>query len=66
MERSKTREEVAREYGVSRRTFYGWLKQADIHIQRGLLTPRDIQKIYDHFWKARSTEQKIVQRKFKA
>lgn len=58
MGRSKTREEVAREYGVSRRTFYGWLKQADIHIQRGLLTPRDIQKIYDHFGRPEALSKK--------
>lgn len=49
MERSKTREEVAKEYGISRRTFYNWLKQAGIHTQRCMLTPLDIQKIYDHF-----------------
>ena len=49
MDRSKTRQELANEYGVSRRTFYCWLKQADITFPPGLLMPRHIEKIYDHF-----------------
>lgn len=49
MEKSKTREELAKEYGVSRRTFYSWLKQADLNFSRGVLNPRDLKEIYTRF-----------------
>ncbi|GAB5553647.1 MAG: hypothetical protein Sapg2KO_32380 [Saprospiraceae bacterium] len=46
---SKTREEVALEYGVSRKTFRKWLKKANIHPSPGRLLPATLNQIYDHF-----------------
>jgi DNA-binding XRE family transcriptional regulator len=48
---SKTRKQMAREYGVSRRTFYNMLKEADLEIPRGLITPKYQKKIYQKFGK---------------
>jgi DNA-binding XRE family transcriptional regulator len=50
---SKTRQEVADEYGVSRKTFGRWLKDAGISPGRGRLTPAILNQIYDHFGEPR-------------
>lgn len=43
----KTREQVAQEYGISRRTFYNWLQREGIKLTNRLITPKEQQKIYD-------------------
>jgi len=45
----KTREEVAKEYGISRRTFYNWLQREGIKLTNRLITPKEQQKIYEKF-----------------
>ncbi len=46
---SKTRSEIATEYGVSRRTFYNWLKRENISLDRSILTPKEILMVYKTF-----------------
>ncbi len=49
MGKYKTRSEMANEYGVSRRTFYEMIKEADFTLSRGLITPKEQEKIYKAF-----------------
>lgn len=46
---AKTRSQLAAEYGVSRRTFYSWLKKAQFEFDRQLLIPKQVQMIYEQF-----------------
>jgi predicted DNA-binding protein (UPF0251 family) len=46
MSKAKTRKQMAREYGVNRRTFYRMLKRADIKVSHGLITPEEQREIY--------------------
>jgi DNA invertase Pin-like site-specific DNA recombinase len=47
--KTKTRQEVAIEYGIEVRTLYRWLKKANINLPRGLIKPFHLQIIYDSF-----------------
>lgn len=42
-----TRAELAGFYGVSRKTFYNWLKKKNIKISEGYLCPNDLNLIFD-------------------
>ena len=45
---AKTRTQIALEYGVSRRTFYNWLKKEGIFLRsRTLVTPKELTRIYE-------------------
>lgn len=45
--KAKTRTQMASEYGVSRKTFYNWLKKHQIAIPANtLIAPKDQKKIY--------------------
>ena len=44
---TKTRAQIADEYGVSPRTLRGWLKRGNIQITAGLLSPKDQARIYE-------------------
>ncbi len=44
---AKTRQEIAQEYGISRKTFYNWLKREDISLQNRLVSPKEQQLIYE-------------------
>jgi DNA invertase Pin-like site-specific DNA recombinase len=46
MTKYKTRQQIARELGVSRRTFYRMLKRKGINLTPGLITPKEQEKIY--------------------
>lgn len=46
MSKYKTRKQIANEYGVSRRTFYTFLKQEEISLSPGLITPKKQEEIY--------------------
>jgi len=37
---AKTRQEIAQEYGISRRTFYNWLQREGIKLTNRLVTPK--------------------------
>ena len=47
--RVKTRQQIANEYGVSRKTLYSWLKKEKINLQRSLISPKDQDEIYNRF-----------------
>ncbi len=44
--RAITRQELADQYGVCRRTLNRWLKTNGIKIQNGLITPKDQELIF--------------------
>lgn len=46
MEKLKTRQQIANEYGVSRRTLYNMLERGGVQLTKGYITPREQQKIY--------------------
>jgi len=43
----KTRQEIAQEYGISRKTFYNWLKREGISLQNRLVSPKEQKVIYE-------------------
>jgi hypothetical protein len=43
----KTKQQMADEYGVCRKTFNKLLEKRNISIERGLITPRDQMNIYN-------------------
>jgi len=54
--RSKTRQEIACEYGIGRKTFYRWMKRAGLRVTNGLLCPLEIEVIYNTFGKPYSMD----------
>lgn len=42
----KTRQELAKEYNVSPKTFRKWLKEYKIDLPKGVLPPRVIETVY--------------------
>ena len=46
MKKTKTRQEIADEYGISRRTLQRWLKKMNISLSKGLVTPSEQLLIY--------------------
>ena len=46
MKKTKTREEVAREYNISRRSLYRYFEEIGIDKKRGLLLPVHLMRIY--------------------
>jgi transposase len=46
---AKTREEMAAEYGVDVKTFYRWVKEADIQLDKGRINPAQQNEIYQRF-----------------
>jgi hypothetical protein len=47
--RAKTRQEIAFEYGIDRKTFNKWLKVSGLFIPPGIINPKQIRKIYKTF-----------------
>lgn len=45
----KTRQQIADEYGISRKTLYSWLKKEKIELPRSLVSPKEQNIIYDRF-----------------
>lgn len=45
----KSREELARDYGVSRRTLYTWFKKEQLKFDRGILRPIELEQVYKLF-----------------
>jgi hypothetical protein len=43
----KTRQQLADEYGVCRKTFIRLLRKKRIRLEKGLISPKDQQVIYD-------------------
>ena len=46
---AKTRQQIANEYGVDRKTFNNWLKRAQINVPAGLICPSVYESIYKAF-----------------
>jgi abortive infection bacteriophage resistance protein len=44
--KSKTRKQLAKEYGICTKTFNRWLKQERIEIPRGKIKPTHLELIY--------------------
>ncbi len=50
MEKAKTRQQIARESGMSPKTLGRWLKKANIHVPvRDLVPPATLNEIYNRF-----------------
>jgi len=49
--RVKSRTELALEYGISRRTFYNWLKSENIILKSRQISPKEQLHIYDKLGK---------------
>lgn len=47
--KAKTRQEIAFEYGIDRKTFYRWIKRSKITITNGLIFPAEMELIYKTF-----------------
>ena len=56
--KAKTRQEIASEYGINRKTFYCWIKRADLSISSGLICPAEIKLIYNTFGNPFSSSKK--------
>ena len=46
---AKTRQQIANEYGVDRKTLNNWLKQAKVEVPCGLIYPSAVELIYKTF-----------------
>jgi abortive infection bacteriophage resistance protein len=44
--RAKTRQEIAEEYGIDRKTLYRWLRKLNIDLPKGLIFPNFQDVIY--------------------
>lgn len=51
MSNVKTREQIASEFGISRKTLYNWLKDEKLPIKGRLVSPKEQKVIYDKFGK---------------
>lgn len=49
MRKAKSRQEIAIEYGISRKTLQRWLTKENIALPRRLLLPREQDMIYGRF-----------------
>ncbi|MEL7120189.1 MAG: helix-turn-helix domain-containing protein [Bacteroidota bacterium] len=47
--RPKTRQILAKEYGIHRNTLTRWFKRYGIEVGEGMLTPLEVKNIYDTF-----------------
>lgn len=47
MNKVKSRQQIAEEYGVCRKTLYNWLKQEDISLKHRLVSPKEQKEIYE-------------------
>ncbi len=45
--KTKTRSQVADEYGITPRTLRRWIKKYNINLPPGLICPKDQKKIYE-------------------
>jgi len=57
---AKTRQQIADEYGIDRKTLYRWLKKADIQLSSCLVTPAEQELIYQKFGKPEIYQKKIA------
>lgn len=61
----KTRQQIAEELGIDRKTLYNKLKQANVKLNKGLLTPEEQKVIFELFGKrTEALEEKSVRLEF--
>ena len=60
MEIVKTRQQIADEYGISRKPLSRWLKKAEIEVEGYLLSPKDQQMIYQVFGDPREKAKRVA------
>lgn len=60
MEVAKTRQQIADEYGISRKTLSRWLKKAGIVLEGYLISPKEQALIYETFGDPRKKEKKVA------
>jgi abortive infection bacteriophage resistance protein len=53
---TKSKTQIAMEYGVNIKTLSRWLEQADLHIPRGAITPFNQRMIYQKLGKPTGTK----------
>lgn len=54
--RTKTRQELACEFGIDRRTLYRWLKKAKIILSgNSMISPKELEIIYKKLGKPKSS-----------
>lgn len=46
---TKTRTQLASEYGIDRKTLYNWIWKSGLPINKGLLSPKSLEIIYKEF-----------------
>ncbi|MFN7117934.1 MAG: helix-turn-helix domain-containing protein [Saprospiraceae bacterium] len=60
MEMVKTRQQIADEYGISRKTLSRWLKKAGIHLDGYLIAPKEQALIYQTFGDPRKKDKRVA------
>jgi len=60
MEVAKTRQQIADEYGISRKTLSRWLKKAGIELDGYLIAPKEQAFIYQTFGDPRKKEKRVA------
>ena len=55
---TKTRTQLAQEYNMSRKGFVNRLKKAGIHLERGVIMPNDLERIYNRFGEPKEENEK--------
>jgi len=53
---AKTKQQLAKEYGICVKTFNKWLKKENLKIERGLVSPRIQQLIHRKFDAPKNSE----------
>lgn len=49
MSQAKTRQQIANEYQIDRKTLMRWLENKKINLPSGLISPRNVELIYNTF-----------------
>lgn len=60
MEAAKTRQQIANEYGISRKTLSRWLKKASIELDGYLIAPKEQALIYQTFGDPRKKVKQVA------
>lgn len=60
MEVAKTRQQIADEYGISRKTLSRWLKKVSIVLDGYLIAPKEQELIYQTFGDPRKKSKQVA------
>ncbi len=56
---TKTRQQIAIEYGISSRTLQRWIDKKDIKLSAGLINPKEQEIIYETFGNPKIEEKEV-------